>query len=96
MFDREEFLYEEVASFELTSRKSDYANIADVTITTKSGKVSKASYFLFLDMKNVVKLLYIQGKIENLEVDKDKSNHRFRTIYTKLEEMLEKEGCESL
>ncbi len=103
--DEIEFLYSEIESFDLQTDRNlsspvtgGVLNIADITIKTKSNKTIKKHYFIDLDtfVKNLAKLIYIQSKIEQVEVNALKSDFRFRDAYMQITEMVEKEGCESL
>ncbi len=93
----EEFLYEEIASFETKTRYSGYvrSSVADVTFQTVEGKTVKKRFILDRNMKRAAKLLYIQSSVEKLEIDHDKCDVRFNETYRLLTESIAQRGCET-
>lgn len=94
----EEFLYEEIASFETKTRYSGYVrnSVADVTFQTVEGKTVKKRFILDRNMKRAAKLLYIQSSVEKLEIDHGKCDVRFNEAYRLLTESIAQRGCETL
>ena len=86
----EEFLYDEIASFEIETRYSGYvsSNVADVIFQTVEGQTVKKRFILDRAMKTMAKLLYIQTVIDKIEIDHRKSNPQFNEAYRLLTESI--------